>query len=139
MTKCLGSTVYLLTDFCDPKLRWCHKIQKGKLKVWRIGLAHRWRVCITPNLSFAQLSPAHASRMNSLVWFHSISTIVGVTLNSTLASRDRLLGYLSSVEGCYVECVLPRAAWHSTKINLSQDSYLGHMRNKQIMWMLIRG
>ena len=40
---------------------------------------------------------------------------------------------LSSVEGCYVECVLPRAVWHLKlhKINPSQDSYFGCMTDKQ--------
>ena len=53
-------------------------------------------------------------------------------------STSRLL---SSVEGCYVEIVSPKAARHLTlhKINPGQDSYFGRMRNKQIMWMLIRG
>ena len=43
---------------------------------------------------------------------------------------------LSSVEGCCVECVSPRVVWYLTlhKINPSQDSYFGHMINRQIMW-----
>ena len=48
---------------------------------------------------------------------------------------------LSSVEGCYVEFVSPRAVWHMTlnKINPGKDSYFGRMINRQIMWRLIRG
>ena len=47
---------------------------------------------------------------------------------------------LSSVEGCYIECVLPRAVCNLTlhKVNAGQDSSFGCMINKQIMWMLIR-
>ena len=48
---------------------------------------------------------------------------------------------LSSVEGCYVECVSPRAVWHLIlhKINPGQDSYFRCMINRQIMWRLILG
>ena len=47
----------------------------------------------------------------------------------------------SSVEGCYVECVLLMAVWYLTlhKINSGQASYFGRMINKQIMWRLIQG
>ena len=44
---------------------------------------------------------------------------------------------LSSVEGCYVECVSPKATWHLTlhEINPGQDSCFGRTGNKQIIWM----
>ena len=55
--------------------------------------------------------------------------------------KESISWSLSSVEGCYVECVSPSAVWHLIlhKINPGQDSYFRRMINRQIMWRLIRG
>ena len=71
-----------------------------------------------------ELCPTETQQFLSTIWEREC---VRVKFYSDL--KRSISRSLSSVEGCYVECVSQRTVWHLTlhKINPGQDSYFGRM------------